>query len=176
MKKAAAIFSFVMLAATPALAEEGAAKAGLPQLDPSLFLEQLFWLAVSFTVLYLLMHFVALPGVQKVQERREEVIDHELATAKAANEQAKVMATDAERALADARAKANAAITDIKTEASKQAAEQQAAQSKQLGQKLRDAEANIAAARDKALKEIEGVASDLSNAIVDNVSGLKVKA
>lgn len=156
----------------PARAEE----AGLPQLDPSLFPEQLFWLAITFSTLYLLMHFVALPGVQKVQDKRKDVIDEALSAARTANEQAKAMGVEADRALADARAKANATINDIKLQTSKVAAEQQAVQTKELSQKLRDAEAGIVAKRDAALKEIENSVSDLAAAIVDNVSGLRTRA
>jgi F-type H+-transporting ATPase subunit b len=165
------------LAALPALAEEaGAAKAGLPQLDASLFPEQLFWLVISFVALYLLMKFVALPGVERAQDKRKKVIADALAAAKAANEQAKAMAAEAEKALADARARAQATVSAIKTEAAQKAAEQQAAQNKQLSQRLREAEAAIAATRDAALKDIEGVASGLAAAIVESVSGMKAKA
>jgi F-type H+-transporting ATPase subunit b len=165
------------LVALPALAEEkGAAKAGLPQLDVSLFPEQLFWLAVTFASLYLLMRYVALPGVKATQDKRKGVIGAELEAAKAANGQARAMGAEADKALAEARSKANATISAIKLEASKTASEQQAAQHKQLSQRLQQAEAGIAATRDAALKEIEGVAAGLAEAIVENVSGIKVKA
>lgn len=164
------------LLASPAMAEEGAAKAGLPQLDVSLFPEQLFWLAVTFTVLYVMMRFVALPGVEKVQTKRQDVLDDELSAAKSASERSKAMAAETDRALAEARSKANATIVDIKTKAAAAASEQQAAQSRQLNQKMRDAEAAIATARDAALKDIEGAANDLASAVVDQVTGSKVRA
>ena len=160
------------LGALPALAAED----GLPQFNTALFPEQLFWLAVSFGALYLLMRFVALPGVERVQDKRKNVIDGEIGAAKSANEQAKAMGHQADKALADARANANATISAIKAEASRLASEQQLAQSKQLGQKLRDAEAGIAKTRDAAMKDIDATVSDLASAIVENVVGAKVKA
>ena len=182
MKKIATFFavltsSAVALSALPALAEEsGADKGGLPQFDATLFPEQLFWLGISFSLLYLLMHFVALPGVERAQDKRKGVIDAELTVAKQANEQAKAMGHEADRALAEARGKANASISEIKAQAAKVAAEQQSVQSKQLNQKLRDAEAKIATARDAALKEIDQSAAELAAAIVESVSGKSVKA
>ncbi len=167
----------VALQTLPALAEEGgAAKAGLPQLDVSLFPEQLFWLAISFALLYVMMRYVALPGVQRAQDNRKQIIDAALTAAKAANEQARDMGHQADKALAEARAKANATIGDIKTQASKLASDEQTAQSKILGGRMRDAESNIASARDAALKEIEGKAAELAAQIVENVSGMKVSA
>lgn len=175
-KTANSLVGVLVLAATVAGTVPAFADEGLPQLDASLFPEQLFWLAVSFGTLYLLMHFVALPGVQKVQDKRKGILDTELSAARTANDQARNMGHEADRALTTARSKANATIAEIKAQASKTATEQQAAQAKQLNQKMRDAEANISAAREKALKEIEATASDLAEAIVDTVSGQKVRA
>jgi F-type H+-transporting ATPase subunit b len=181
MRKSSTFLSLLLSGATatmslPALAEEGAAKAGLPQLDVSRFPEQLFWLAISFTALYVAMRYVALPGVQRVQDKRKGVIELELAAARTANDQAKAMAVQSEKALAAARSKAHATINDIKTQTANVAADQQAAQSKTLHQKLREAEAGIAVTRDNAFKEIEKSAKDLAAVIVETVSGLKVKA
>lgn len=175
MKKPPFVF-FVALAlilpvATPARAEDG----GLPQLDPSLFPEQLFWLAISFATLYVLMRFVALPGVERAQGKRKNVMDTELVVAKAANEQARAMAHESDRTLAEARAKAQAAISDIKAESAKAAAEQQAEQNRKLGQKLRESEGVIAKAKLAAIKDMEASVPDLAAVIVDHVSGMKVK-
>ena len=119
-----------------------------------------------------MMKFVALPGVEKTQDKRKQVLDTELNAARSANEQAKTMGHEADKALADARAKAAATIGDIKAEAAKLAAEQQAAQSKQLNARLRDAEASIAKARDAALKDVDATASDLAAAIVERMKAV----
>lgn len=173
MKKLSVSFAtLTALYALPAAAEEG----GLPQFDVTLFPAQLFWLAVSFTLLYGVMKFIALPGVESAQDKRRGIIENELNTARQANEQAREMGHEADRALATARAKAQDTITSIKAEASKVASEQQAVQNKELAQKLREAEAALAKTRDAALKEIDGAAGELAAAIIENVAGAKVKA
>ena len=50
----------------------------MPQLDPSTFVAQLFWLVLSFVILYLLMWRVALPKVADVLQERQERIDDAL--------------------------------------------------------------------------------------------------
>ena len=85
-----------LLLALPARAEE----AGLPQLDTSLFAEQIFWLAVSFGVLYLLMSSVALPRVAKTKDNRKHVIAGELEAARVANEAARQAVAQVEKSLA----------------------------------------------------------------------------
>ena len=56
----------------------------LPQLDATMYPEQLFWLAVSFVTLYILMTFIALPGVRNTQEKRHAMLAADLAAAAAA--------------------------------------------------------------------------------------------
>lgn len=166
----------VTLYALPLMAAEAGEKTGLPQLDVSLFPAQLFWLAVSFAVLYVLMAFVALPGVKKTQDNRHHVIAAELASATAANDAARAMVAQYEKALADARAKAQATVSDITAKATKESAAKQLVQQQELSKRLSDAEASIKSVRDAALKDIQGFASELAHGIVEKVTGLKVKA
>jgi len=158
------VVSVAVSTATPAFAE-----AGLPQLDVTLFPEQLVWLGISFAMLYLLMRYVALPGVKRTQDNRQALVESDLYAAKTSNEAAKDVAAQTEKALAEARAAAQTTVSTIKTEASKAAAEQQAAQQKQLAARLQQAEAGIAATRDAAFKEVEGVVAGLAAAIMEKV-------
>lgn len=163
------------LYALPLMAAEAGEKTGLPQLDTALFPAQLFWLAVSFAVLYVLMAFVALPGVKRTQDNRHHVISSELAAASAANEAARTMVAQYERALSDARAKAQATISDITAQAAKESAAKQTTQQQELNKRLQDAEASIKSVRDSALRDIKGSAAELAHGIVEKVTGLKVK-
>lgn len=156
-------------AALPVGAEE--AKAGLPQLDASLFPGQLVWLAVSFGLLYVLMAFVALPGIKRMQDRRMGQIAADLAAAQAANDSAKDAMARYEKTLADARAKAQATVSELAATMAKESAAEQAAQQQELGKKLLEAEARIASARDAAVKEVQDKAAELAKVIVEKVTG-----
>ena len=172
MRRAFASLPAAALYALPALADEP--KAGLPQLDPAYVPAQLFWLAISFGLLYLLMAFVALPRVRKTQDSRKQGIASELAAAAAANEQAKAMVVQYEKALTEARARAEAQVSAIKTRVAEESAAQQAVQHSHLTRRLHAAESKIAAARNAALGNIQGVAADLAGAIVEKIAGLKM--
>jgi F-type H+-transporting ATPase subunit b len=158
------------LYALPVLAEETAAQEGLPQLDPAHFPSQLFWLAVTFALLYVCMQFVALPGVKRTQDKRVATIEGNLKAAQAANEAAKRMMADYEKALTDARAKAQATVSEIAAQAAKESAAKQAVQQQELAKRLAEAEAKIAAARDAAVRDVKSSAADLAAAIIDKVT------
>jgi len=53
----------------------------MPQLEVSTFVPQLFWLAITFVVLYLLMKGIGLPRVGGAIEARRRRIDDDLARA-----------------------------------------------------------------------------------------------
>jgi F-type H+-transporting ATPase subunit b len=50
----------------------------VPQLDPTWFASQLFWLFVCFTILYLLLSRLVLPPLQNVIASRKEVIENDV--------------------------------------------------------------------------------------------------
>jgi F-type H+-transporting ATPase subunit b len=57
------------------------AKQGLPQLDVSTFPSQLFWLAVTFCVLYLLISRSALPKIHDILDKRRGRIERDVTRA-----------------------------------------------------------------------------------------------
>ncbi len=95
----------MVMASLPALAAEG--KSGLPQLDPTWYVSQIFWLAVHFFVLYLFSSLIILPRIQKRQQLRNEKVAHDKATGDACKEEVKRLRLEYEQALALARANAN---------------------------------------------------------------------
>jgi len=174
---ASALFFALPLWASEVAEEAGGEQGGgLPQLDTTLFPAQLFWLAISFAVLYVLMAKLALPGVKKVQDKRQDVLKAELSAASYANEQARTMVAQYERALTEARTKAQATINDMMAKAAAESAARQAAQQQDLAVRLQDAEAKIRSVRDSAMKDVQGAAAELAHGIVEKITGLKVKA
>ncbi len=168
----AGLFSLCSFA--PAWAEESD-KGGLPQLDTTLFPEQLFWLAISFALLYVLMSCVALPRVAKTQMTRKQIIVSEIEAARLASETAKTTVAALEKSLSEARAKAQVDVSDMLTNVTKDATDRQMAQEKELMRRLHRAEADIAVTREAALKSIQDCAADLAVVAVEKILGFKTK-
>src|SRR5436309_12817303 len=80
----------------------------MPQLDLSTFPSQLFWLAVIFVLLYLLMSWVALPRVSAMIVARRARIEGDLERATQMKAETEAVMAAYERSLADARAQAHA--------------------------------------------------------------------
>src|SRR3546814_1656625 len=91
----------------PALAATGGiGSGGLPQLDADTYPTQIFWLVVTFVILYLIMSKVALPRIAEVLEERQERVADDIETAERLRSEAAVVQSEYEKALAEARGKA----------------------------------------------------------------------
>lgn len=155
----------------PALASEEGAKAGLPQLDATLYAGQLFWLLLTFGVFYLIVKRVALPRIQQVQATRRDVLKADLEAAAVASEKAKALREGYEQALAKARAEARRTVTEITSAAAAEAAARQDAQAKAVSRRVADSVAVLGAAREAALRDVPAQAKELAEALAVRLSG-----
>ena len=149
------------VSSAPALAAEGGG-AGLPQLDPSNFATQIFWLAVTFIALYLLMSRVALPRVRDVLEERERRITDDLEKAQRLKDESEAVLAEYEKALADARASAQALFAQAAEQANAEAAKRQQDVAQKLAKQLEKAESRVQAAKTEALDNIRQVAIEVA--------------
>ncbi|KZD12490.1 F0F1 ATP synthase subunit B family protein [Oceanibaculum pacificum] len=160
VKRAAAGFAALALTAAPAFAQDGG--AGLPQLDTNSFATQIFWLAVTFVALYLLMSRIALPRVRDVLEERDRRIADDLEKAEKLKEEAEAVLAEYEKALADARSQAQAAMAEATEKANAEAAKRQQALADTLAAQVAEAETRIGAAKREALENVRQVAVEVS--------------
>ena len=158
--------------------EEGVEAAehggGLPQLDAHTFASQIFWLIVAFATLYYLLSKRALPRVSDILEARQERIAADLDRAAARRDEAEEALRRHQAVVAEAQAKAAAEIKTTQDRIAAEAAQRQAEVDADLARRLAEAEARIGAARDAALRQIQGVVVEVAQAAVQRLAGLKV--
>jgi len=138
----------------------GKPDGGLPQLDVSTFPTQIFWLIVSFALLYWIMSKMAVPRIAEVLEERQERITDDLETAERLKSEAEKVQADYEKALADARAEAQGQIKAANDELASEQAKAEAEHAKKMTRKTKTAETRIAKQRDEALESLMAVASE----------------
>jgi len=135
------------------------------------YASQLVWLAIAFIALYVLMAKWALPQVGSVIESRQKHIDDDVAEAGRLKQQSDDAVTAYEKALADARASAQAIANETREQ---QAAEAEASRQRlegELNVKLAEAETTIAATKQAAMSNVRGIAEDAAAAIVERLIG-----
>jgi F-type H+-transporting ATPase subunit b len=155
-------------------ATEHAAKPGMPQLDTSTWPSQLFWLAITFVALYIVISRVAIPRTGGVIEKRKATIDGDLAAAQKAKAESEKAAQAHEASLAEARGKANTIAADNRNTLNAELDGEKAKLDASLAAKIADAEKKIATARGKAMAGVEAMAADIAQSIVGELTGAKV--
>jgi F-type H+-transporting ATPase subunit b len=143
----------------------------MPQLDPSTFVPQLFWLTVSFIVLYGLMRWLALPRVAAALEARRRQMDGDLAGAAEFKAQAEAALAAYEKALTTARAEAQATLRETSERLAAEAAERQRQLAATLAEQIAAAEQRIADAKQQALGEVRGIAVDVARSLTEKLIG-----
>ncbi len=146
-------------------------KGVFPPFDPTTFPSQLVWLVLTFAILYALMAKVALPRLGGIIDERQKRIADDVAEAGKLKAESEAAVVAYEKALAEARARAQVIATETRE---KQAAEADASRKtleEQLNAKLAEAEKSIASTRQAAMAEVRGIATDAAKAIVERLTG-----
>lgn len=159
------------MATTAHTETSGGHKAPFPPFQAETFASQLFWLAITFALLYLLASRVVLPRVGGILDARARRIEDDIAEAQRFQAEAAAANAAYEKALADARARAQALANATLEKQAAEAEKKRKALAQQLDAKLAGAEKAIAATKAAAMTNVRGIAIEAATAIVKRLIG-----
>lgn len=146
----------------------------MPQFDPTTFASQLFWLAVTFVLLYIIVSRYAIPRLGEVLEQRQKTMDDDLERARQLKAETEEAIATYEKALADARAKAHAVLRETQDQISKAADTRNREVAVKLASQIKQGEDRIAGARDEALAQVKEIAAGAAVAVAQKLAGLSI--
>ncbi|MEO1613836.1 MAG: F0F1 ATP synthase subunit B' [Pseudomonadota bacterium] len=155
--------------AFPVLAAEEK-KGGMPQLDFASWPSQMFWLVVSITVLFFILKTVALPRIAGGLEERSDAIEDDLDRASEFRKKAEEAEAAYEKALADARAKAQEIAQKTRDDIQRDVDAAVAKADAEIAARTAESESRIAETRASAMKAVEEVANDTAEALVGAIA------
>jgi F-type H+-transporting ATPase subunit b len=147
----------------------------MPQLDLSTFPSQIFWLAVFFVVLYLLMARLALPRIEKIIDERRNRVEGDLDKAGQMKSEAEAVIAAYEKALADARHQAQLTMKETGERLGTIAAERLRQAGSVIAERTIIAEQRIAAAKSAAMANLRGVAVEVARAAAAKLVGAEIE-
>jgi F-type H+-transporting ATPase subunit b len=156
--------------------EQPAHEKGFPPFDSSTFASQLLWLAIAFVAFYSLMSKVALPRITAILETRKDKIARDLAEASRLKSETDAAEAAYEKALAAARQKANGIASETRLALNAEVDAKRHAAEASLAEKLKAAEVQIGAIKDKALAEVGGIARETAEAVLGTLTSLPVSS
>ncbi|OKL42529.1 F0F1 ATP synthase subunit B [Pseudovibrio exalbescens] len=151
-------------------------EANFPPFDSTTYPSQLLWLALTFGVFYWIMSKVVIPRISGILEDRRDRIAGDMAEAARLKQETDDAIAAYEKALADARKKANSMAQDARdrlkaeTEAARNAAEEK------LSVQLTEAEQRISKIKQESLAEVGEIAADTAGDVVKALIGGRAPA
>lgn len=159
---------------------EHAEKGGLPQFDPEWFASQLFWLAISFGILYFIFAKKTLPDISGVIENRKNLIESDLETAEKLTAEADVVHDAYQEGLTKAQGDAAQAIQNVDAEMKVKAAEALEGFRARSEEELAAAEGRIDASKIAMMDDMNSIVAETASLAVEKIIGQtdqnKVKA
>jgi F-type H+-transporting ATPase subunit b len=152
------------------------ANAGFPPFDTTTFPSQLFWLAITFGFLFVVLWRVAGPRINATITTRRVTINDAIAQANQARQDAQAAQAGYEAALAGARSNANALADETRRSLNAEIAHAKAQADAEALKAMHDANLQITHMRDAAASRVAEAARDAVVAIVERLTGDTVSA
>ena len=143
----------------------------MPQLDPTWFASQFFWIVVMFCVLYFVMAKISLPPITKVLEERRNLIEGDIQKAMELKSEAEAALKSYEDALTGANAEARKMIAEAKAEMTEIASKKDKEMNAVLEEKLKESEKKLAESKQNALKDVRKMSQEIAYAMVLKLTG-----
>ncbi|MGO8778815.1 MAG: hypothetical protein ACLQKK_07870, partial [Rhodomicrobium sp.] len=138
------------------------------------FAPQLFWLAIIFTLFYLALSRLALPGIERVMAARKAKIEGDLAGARQAQQHADREAERYEAGIAAAKAKGQARIRSHRESLEADLSQKREVLDRQLAAKAAETEKSVQKVLEQASGQMEAMTAGVVSDIVKEFAGLEV--
>ena len=148
----------------------------MPQIGQigEIYASQLFWLAIFFGAIFVVIGLGMLPKIQSTVDARDAKIAADLEAARDARHAADSLEEGYRAEMDKSRAEAARLAAEAKASAAKATEQSVATADEAIGERLDAAMVRIGEARTAALAEIETVAAEATEQLVSRVAGLKV--
>lgn len=144
--------------------------------DMTYLVPHLFWLVISFGILFLMLWKVILPRLASTLEERKDRIAADLDQAARMKAEAEAAEQAYETAIADSRAKAHAIAGETRAKMDAEVGTEVEAAEAEFAKRQEKAEVDIRAATEKALGNVESIAGEATVEIITRLTGKKPTA
>jgi F-type H+-transporting ATPase subunit b len=154
---------------------EAGGGTNFPPFASETFPSQLLWLAISFGALYVFMAKRFLPKIGAAIQERKARLAKDLDDATAMQQRADAAAARHEKALGQARAKAQGLAQAARDRSAAESEAKRGALDDELAAKFAAAENQIATRRAEAMSSVDDIAREAAGAIVERLIGRSAK-
>tara|TARA_B100000161_G_scaffold204865_1_gene150039 strand:+ start:120 stop:695 length:576 start_codon:yes stop_codon:yes gene_type:complete len=151
-----------------------AAEAGMPQLDPTYWLSQAFWLILVFSILYISISKFYLPKIKDNLDNRENKIKEDLENANKFKEQSEAKIKEYEIILENAKKEVHKIHFESKNLLDKDIQSKKEKMEKEIEEEIFKAQKEILELKKNSITSIQSISENIVSNIIENISGDKL--
>ena len=151
-----------------------AAEAGMPQLDPTYWASQAFWLILVFTILYISIAKFYLPKIKSNLDDRENKIKEDLEAANKFKDLSELKLSEYEKILEDSKKEVIKIHLESKNKLDKDIQKKKGALEKEIDAEIIEAQREISELKKNSISDIQNISRDIASNIIENISGDKL--
>jgi len=148
-----------------------AAEAGMPQLDPTYWASQAFWLILIFTLLYLSLAKMFIPKIKEGIDDRENKIKDDLDEAQKIKLITEEKHKDYEITIENAKKEVQKIIFESKNKLNSEIQNKKKKIEKEIEAEVRSAEQEIEKLKKDSLASISTISEEIASKVIEVVSG-----
>ena len=167
-------FLSLLIASVAINTELFAAEAGMPQLDPTYWASQAFWLILVFTVLYISVSKFYLPRIKDNLDNRENKIKEDLENANKFKEESEAKLKEYDSIMEKAKKEVLKIHFESKSSLDKEIQSKKNSMEKEIEKEVLKAQKEISELKKNSISSIQIISGSIVSNIIENISGDKL--
>jgi len=151
-----------------------AESGGMPQLDPEFWISQIFWLVLTFGVLYIVLSKLILPKISANLELRKSQIQENIEAAEKQRENSEAKLKEFDGIILKSKIEAKNIFKDAREKVIKNINSKKEILDKQIDDEIINAEEEIEKLKNNAAKKINNIAVETSSSLLKMLIGTEV--
>ena len=151
-----------------------AESGGMPQLNPEFWISQIFWLTLTFGILYLVLSKLILPKISANLELRKSQIQENIEAAEKQRESSESKIKEYDNIILKSKLDAQNIFKDARNKVIKDINSKKESLDRQLDKEIRKAEQEIDLLKKNAPEKINKIAIETSSELVKKLIGAEV--
>ena len=147
---------------------------GMPQLNPEFWISQIFWLILTFGIMFVVLSKLILPKISKNLETRKSQILENIETAEKQREQSENKIKEYEKLIYESKIEAKNYFSEIRQKVLGDIAKKKQILDNQIEKELKDVEKEINELKEKAPEKINKIAMETSADLIKHLIGTEV--
>ena len=153
-----------------------AESGGMPQLDPEFWISQIFWLILTFGILYVVLSKLILPKISKNLELRKSQIQENIEAAEKQREDSEAKLKEYDEVVLKSKLEAKNIFKDAREKALKDINSKKEILDEQINEEIKKAEQEIEFLRKSAPEKINRIAIDTSSDLIKKLIGTEINS